>query len=56
MVLQQKEAGFGAMADLVSIRPTWSATSRARKWPIVAFYERLEKKRATVEDNFVSAL
>ena len=53
----KKEARFGAMADLgVHKADLVRYLTGKEVGSISAFYERLEKKRATVEDNFVSAL
>lgn len=53
----QKEARFGAMADLgVHKADLVRYLTGKEVGSIGAFYERLEKKRASVEDNFVAAL
>lgn len=53
----KKEARFGAMADLgVHKADLVRYLTGKEVGSIGAFYERLEKKRASVEDNFVAAL
>lgn len=53
----KKEARFGAMADLGVHKADLIRYLTGKEVAAVnGFFERLEKKRATVEDNFVSAL